>query len=222
LPAIAHEVTLSDDLLPCVLSKLRLCDLGAAAVCRKWSGCWQRLCPWTPNFHARLSECGLAKTVTLRTVTYEVVWLFDELSRREAALATWHRQYANAIRPIRERALDMLRCQRDGTPTLLGLVVVDVALGAWQGPARGQHHVNIGDLPQGLRQYVSNLRDWARPQIIQIAENPDADSEGDDAHMGIEELMAGREWLRAPTNRRGPAWYVPTGRARTANKAWPP
>ena len=189
LPACAHEVVCSNDLLQAVLGHLRLCDHGAAGVCRQWRDAWRGICaPQPPLFHVRLRQCGLGSEKT------PVGTLFATLARREAELATWNQEYANAIRPLRERALQMLNCHKDGLPSLLGQAVLHVALDAWQWPTSS----NLHRLPQGLREYVQKLREWAEKKIGATARGQ-AGSEENGSH----------EWLRVSANRRGPEWYKP-------------
>lgn len=70
-----------------------------------------------------------------------------------------------------ERALQMLRCHREGVPTLLGLCVVNVAQYglARTLQANGNGGVkSVDDLPSGLQQYISKLQDWAKPRMAQV------------------------------------------------------
>ena len=84
----------------------------------------------------------------------------------------------------------MLKCHREGVPTLLGLCVVSVAQHGLHPPkmslppsaaasqaaraaaiakaealARANAPLDISRLPPGLQQYISRLRDWAKPKV---------------------------------------------------------
>lgn len=71
------------------------------------------------------------------------------------------------------RALQMLRCHREGVPTLLGLCVVNVAqYGLTRTLQSSKSTVGtvrtVEDLPTGLRQYISKLQEWAKPRVVQV------------------------------------------------------
>jgi len=193
VPPFADAVVLSDDLLPHILTKLHLHDCTTAAVCRAWRRAWRRLCPQlSPGVRSELHECGLS-------LRHGVEWTFEELERRQAALATWCQQYAYAISPLRTRGLAMLRCHREGVPTLLGLTVIEAAFGA-----RVSQLSKIKHLPQGLRDYVEKLKQWADPRITELAEGNIRNDQG--APKGWDPTAAAN-WLQE--NRHGPVWYVP-------------
>lgn len=91
-----------------------------------------------------------------------------------------------------ERALGMLKCHREGVPTLLGLCVVSVAQHGLHPPrpavpppnggaavraaalakAEAAKEANkphdISKLPPGLQQYISRLREWAKPKVENV------------------------------------------------------
>lgn len=71
-----------------------------------------------------------------------------------------------------DRALRMLRCHREGVPTLLGLCVVAVA--QQTAGRRTNSSGIILQLPRSLQQYVSKLQEWASPRILQSSTRPRA------------------------------------------------
>ena len=62
------------------------------------------------------------------------------------------------VRAFWDRALPMLKCHRQGVPTLLGLCVVGVAQCTATALQLSREEQRI---PAGLRQYVHKLREWA-------------------------------------------------------------
>lgn len=80
-----------------------------------------------------------------------------------------------------DKALSMLKCYKDGVPSLLGLCVINVAQHGLHPPkltaskakdkeaaeaaARKAAPHDIGTLPEGLQEYIRKLRAWAKPKI---------------------------------------------------------
>jgi hypothetical protein len=78
-------------------------------------------------------------------------------------MATSAAAEATADDDIWARALQMLRCHREGVPTLLGLTVVKLA--SMQGRARFGDASDISCLPAGLQQYILKLHQWMQPRL---------------------------------------------------------